>query len=190
MPLCQHVLAGSLAAFVIETVKLDTTKTVLDYGCGTGLLSFLLSEKVKQIKAADTSSGMLDQIRNKLSQTKIRNIEPVIFDIETQPLPNEHYDVIVSSMTLHHLNDVPGAIRKLCQLLKPGGSIVLADLCKEDGSFHTEVKVPHFGFEPEEIERVLNSEGLKNIKTAIAFEITRNNKNYPVFCACAKNKVS
>ena len=82
-------LAGSIAAFVIETVRLDTTKTVLDYGCGTGLLSFLLSEKVKQIKAADTSSGMLDQIRNKLAQTKIHNIEPIIFDIETHPLSDE-----------------------------------------------------------------------------------------------------
>jgi tRNA (cmo5U34)-methyltransferase len=139
-------LTQSIFDFIQKTISLHQSMTALDYGCGTGLLSFLLSEKVKSVHAVDTSSGMLEQVKSKIAQTKINNISTDVFDAENEKLPDVRYDLIVSAMTLHHLNDAPATITKLISLVSPGGWIALADLCKEDGSFHTDVKVKYFGF--------------------------------------------
>ena len=165
-----------------ETISLNSSTTVLDYGCGTGLLSFLLSGKVKSVHSADTSPGMLKQLKNKIIQAKINNISTEVFDAENDQLPNIRYDLIVSAMTLHHLQNAPATIAKLISLISPGGWIALADLCKEDGSFHTEVKVNYFGFEPSELEAIFKSIGLKHIISKQVFKIPRNERLYPVFC--------
>jgi tRNA (cmo5U34)-methyltransferase len=175
-------LTRSIFNYIQQTVPLTQSTTVLDYGCGTGLLSFLLSDKVKSVHAVDTSAGMLEQVKSKIVQTQINNISIDVFDAENDRLPDVRYDLIVSAMTLHHLQDVSQTIVKLVSLISPSGWIALADLCKEDGSFHTDVKVKYFGFEPFELQEPLQSAGLKHITTKTVFEIPRNQKIYPVFC--------
>ena len=54
-------LTQSIFNFIQKTISLHQSMTALDYGCGTGLLSFLLSDKVKSVHAVDTSSGMLSK---------------------------------------------------------------------------------------------------------------------------------
>jgi ubiquinone/menaquinone biosynthesis C-methylase UbiE len=183
-------LTQSIFDFIQKTISLHQSMTALDYGCGTGLLSFLLSDKVKSVHAVDTSSGMLEQVKSKIAHAKINNISTDICDAENEKLPDARYDLIVSAMTLHHLNDAPATIAKLVTLLTPGGWIALADLCKEDGSFHTDIKVKYFGFEPSQLEEIFKSAGLKHITVSTVFEIPRNEKTYPVFCISGKKTIT
>jgi len=183
-------LSQSIFDFIQKTVLLHQNITVLDYGCGTGLLSFLLSDTVKSVHAVDTSSGMLEQVKSKIVQTKIKNISTDVFDAENDSFPDVQYNLIVSAMTLHHLNDAPETITKLVSLVSPGGWITLADLCKEDGSFHPDVKVKYFGFEPSELAEIFKSAGLKHITMNTVFEILKNRKTYPVFCISGQKPIT
>ena len=181
-------LTSAIAAFICQTIPLNKQFSMLDYGCGTGLLSFLLSYKVGSICAADVSDGMLAQVRKKITAGNVENIEAANFDItKTTPL-NRTFDLIVSAMAMHHIEDATGAITKLAQLLKPGGWLAIADLCAEDGSFHEKGVAVHKGFEPAEIAEHLKSLKMTSVKYKNVFEIPKNQRIYPVFCICAKNK--
>jgi 2-polyprenyl-3-methyl-5-hydroxy-6-metoxy-1,4-benzoquinol methylase len=169
-------------------IPLSTEFSVLDYGCGTGLLSVLLSAKVKSVTSADTSIEMLAQLRQKLIDNSISNINPVSFDITKPERSSSGYDLVVSSMTLHHLPDAMDGIRGLSTLVKPGGWLALADLCPEDGSFHTNIIVKYNGFDPKEICTFIEDLNFQKACFEIVYEIPKDNKTYPVFCVCAQSK--
>ncbi len=181
-------LTGAIAAFILGTISLNKQFSVLDYGCGTGLLSFLLSDKAASICAADVSDGMLAQVRKKITDGNVKNIEAVNFDITKDKPLNRTFDLIVSAMAMHHIADAFTAITKLAQLLKPGGWLAIADLCAEDGSFHEKGVVVHNGFEPEDIAKHIKSLKMASVIYKNVFEIPKNKKIYPVFCICGKKK--
>ena len=73
-------------------------------------------------------------------------LEILDIDLSKENLPRT-FDGIISSMTMHHINDVNSMFNRLYSLLPTGGFIAIADLETEDGSFHTEdTGVFHFGF--------------------------------------------
>jgi 2-polyprenyl-3-methyl-5-hydroxy-6-metoxy-1,4-benzoquinol methylase len=179
-------ISMAVAAAIGQTVKLDKTMTVLDYGCGTGLLSFLLAGKVGAVVAADSSEGMLGQVTNKIVEQGVKNVQAIRFDVTCDKTPLERYDVVTSAMTMHHIEDVHGAMHGLDKLLKPGGWLAVADLCSEDGSFHQDMKVPHNGFEPQELVQCLSGIGMTDVSWRIVHKVEKNDKEYPIFCVFAK----
>jgi len=176
----------TIADFISEKIPLSKELSVLDYGCGTGLVSFFLSDKAASVCAADISDGMLAEVQKKITAQNIRNIETVNFDVTKNMTLNKTFDVIVSAMAMHHIEEPFDAITKLTKLLNPGGWIALADLCAEDGSFHEKGVAMHNGFEPAEIAEHLKNLKMTSVICKNIFEIFKNEKNYPVFCVCAR----
>jgi len=179
-------LSGSIASFVSQTIPLSSQFSILDYGCGTGLVSFLLSSKVKSVCAADISEGMLEQIRKKIKSQNVSNIEVLNFDITKDKPINKTFDFVVSAMAMHHIDDPYDTLTKLAKLLKPGGWMAIADLCSEDGSFHEQDLKVHKGFDPENFAQHLKKLNMTSVTYKNVFEIPRNDRIYPVFCVCAK----
>ena len=80
------------------------------------------------------------------------NIFGNIHDINKEDLSVNQYDIVVTNMTMHHINNIEDFIFKLAHSLKVGGKLFIADLYKEDGTFHSDnTDVVHFGFSEEEI---------------------------------------
>jgi ubiquinone/menaquinone biosynthesis C-methylase UbiE len=172
----------TIADFICEKIPLNRKFEVLDYGCGTGLLGFLLADKAASVCCADVSDGMLAEVRKKITAGNIKNIEAVNFDvIKNKPL-DRSFDLIVSAMAMHHIADAFAAIAKLASLLKPGGWLAIADLYSEDSSFHSQDIAAHNGFEPNELKKHLESIGICPADYQNIFEIEKNNRTYPVFC--------
>ena len=97
------------------------------------------------------------------------------------------YDLIVSSMTLHHVADVPALFRLFTRHLLPAGQVALADLDEEDGSFHeAAVSIHHRGFPRERIRAWLQDAGFQDIRLETAAVTTKQGKDYPVFLATAR----
>jgi len=101
------------------------------------------------------------------------------------------FDGIISSMTLHHIEDIPGLFKRFYNLLRPGGFIALGDLVKEDGSFHADnTGVMHFGFEKEDILTWLSDAGFFQSGYEIVHEFERNSEvgvaKYPIFLLTGK----
>ena len=97
------------------------------------------------------------------------------------------YDLIASSMTLHHIADVPALFRRFARHLRPGGRVALADLDEEDGSFHDETMVvPHRGFPRERIRTWLADAGFREIHLETATVTRKEGRDYPIFLATAQ----
>jgi ubiquinone/menaquinone biosynthesis C-methylase UbiE len=183
--------ARVVADAIRRAIPLSNEMKALEYGCGTGLLSFALQPNLGQITLADTSQGMLDVLREKIASTDVTNMHPVRLELASDPLPTERYDLTYSLMTLHHLHDVNSMLAKFRELLVPNGYLLIADLDKEDGSFHTDGSTDvHLGFVREELQRMVEDVGLGNVSFSTAYEIKKKigneEKTFPVFLMTAQ----
>ena len=183
--------ARVVADAIRKAVPLSANMNALEIGCGTGLLSFALQEDLRQITLADTSQGMLDVLSEKIAASGVTNMRPVRFDLSTDPLPAEKYHITYSLMVLHHIHDAKGILSKFHHILEPKGYLLVADLDKEDGSFHTDGSTDvHLGFDQSELQKWVEDAGFGNVQFSIAYEIKKeiNGKEnvFPVFLMVAQ----
>lgn len=179
-----------IAEAIRKQVALTPDMSALDYGCGTGLLSFPLKDALGQITLKDTSTGMLEVLREKIAAQGVANMTVRQTDLTAEPLPDERYDLIYSSMTLHHIPDTDKILQVFHDLLNKGGKLCLADLDKEDGSFHgIEIDV-HHGFDRTALAAKAERAGFRNIRFDTVFEIAKDtdggSRAYPVFLMTAE----
>ncbi len=128
--------ANKLAASILHAIGDAPKDTALEFGCGTGLLSFALREHFQRIDCVDASEGMLYVLRQKTETAGASNIVASDSGLLAQKEYAGAFDVIYSSMVFHHITDVEAQLRTLSPLLKPNGLLITIDLDKEDGSFH------------------------------------------------------
>jgi ubiquinone/menaquinone biosynthesis C-methylase UbiE len=183
--------ARAVAEAIRNAIPLTQTMSALEYGCGTGLLSFALQSELGQITLADTSQGMLDVLSEKITASGVTNMHPARLDLSIDPMPTEHFDLTYSLMTLHHIEDAKGILKKFHALLEPSGILCVADLDKEDGTFHTDGTTDvHLGFERTELQRWAEDAGFVNVKFSTAYEVKKKigdeEKIFPVFLLTAR----
>ena len=189
--------ARDVAHAILKDAKLSPTQTILDYGCGTAILGLLLRPHVKRVIAADNAPGMLDALRTKLQQQEISGVDPLLLDLENDPPPSLHADHIVNLLCLHHIADLSPVLNGLYTILNPGGSINIADLETEDGSFHAHVEggVPHNGFDPAELATLLEAAGFMAPRSQRVSALHRDfpngtTRDYPLFLLTATKPIT
>jgi len=183
--------ARVVADAIRKAIQLSTGMNALEYGCGTGLLSFALQSDLGQITLADSSQGMLDVLSEKINEAGVTNMRPVRLDLTNDPLPDEHYQLTYSLLTLHHVHDAKSIIPKFHALLESNGYLLVADLDKEDGTFHTDGTADvHKGFERAKLQKWVEDAGFGNVMFSTAFEIRKTiddkEKVFPVFLMSAQ----
>ena len=173
-------IAAHTADAVIGTIALNDTMSVLDFGAGTGLLTYRVAPHVHSVTAVDTSEKMLEVLQSK--STPEHQIKTACCDITQMPL-SETFDGIISSMAMHHVEDTEGFLKTLYDHLNPGGFIAVADLDKEDGSFHAHGNdgVYHFGFDRDKLTEMATKCGFVDAAFTTALTIEKPGRNYPVF---------
>ncbi|WP_296754437.1 class I SAM-dependent methyltransferase [Thiobacillus sp.] len=179
-----------IAQAIRESVPLHRGMSALDYGCGTGLLSFPLGDALGAILLADSSSGMLDVVSEKIAAQGIGNMKPMKLDLLADPPPAQRFDLIVTSMTLHHVPDTDHILRIFHDLLQPGGYLCIADLDQEDGSFHGPAVDVHHGFDRADLGLRAVQAGFTGVRFQTVFSIAKENagaaRDYPVFLMTAR----
>ena len=101
--------------------------SVLDIGCGSGILAFDLAKYYEKVVAVDISPEMLEIAKLKRSAP---NIQYLFMDAENLIL-DEKFDLITSANTFHHFRNLPNTLQTIKKLLKPGGKVVLLDNVSE-----------------------------------------------------------
>ena len=179
-----------IAEAIRKAVPLQRDMDALDYGCGTGLLSFPLKDELGTILMADSSSGMLEMVAGKIAAQGVRNMTPVKLDLLVDPPPAQRFDLIVTSMTLHHVPDTDPILRIFHDLLQPGGTLCIVDLDKEDGSFHGPEVDVHHGFDRADLSLRAAQAGFVDIHFQTVFSIAKEHetgtRDYPVFLMTAR----
>ncbi len=155
----------------------------MDFGCGTGLLSYNLTDIAQKIVGIDNSPKMVEEFNKKSPNLQKIKAYASLKDID------ERFDLIVSSMTFHHIPDIPKLVAKLSRYIIPEGMICVADLHKEDGSFHDRGNegVYHFGFDVDWLVEIFSEQGFELVCEETPFVIQKQ-KAYPLFLLCFKKR--
>ncbi|HUX96178.1 MAG TPA: class I SAM-dependent methyltransferase [Bacteroidales bacterium] len=100
-------------------LQFANNKQVLDYGCGSGYGSFMLSKVSDRITAIDISEETLLYAKNtyKAENLSFKNLSE---------LSDEKYDIITAFQVIEHVRNSESLIRKLRSLLNPGGLLLVS----------------------------------------------------------------
>ena len=181
-----------VARAIRDSVTLDSRMSAVDIGGGTGRLSMLLADQVGSVVVTDPSAGMVQVARERIEAAGLRDrLRAVQADLTTDPLEGR-YDVVWSSMALHHVPDLPALLRSVAALLVDGGRLLIADLDEDpDGAFHAD-KVDfdgHHGFDRRRLTEDLTNAGFGDVGFVDATTITKQDREFGVFL-CTATKVS
>lgn len=177
-------LSTAIGTCILQQVPLTSQMQVMDFGAGTGLLTTHIVPRVKSVTAVDTSTAMLERLAAK---PEFHNkVTPVCQDITQQSL-GKQFDLIISAMAMHHVEDTQQLFTSFAAHLHSGGHVALADLDIEDGTFHpADVQgVYHHGFVRDELQKRLETSGFSDIRFYTAHTVSKESKNYPIFLVVA-----
>ncbi|BCD67707.1 class I SAM-dependent methyltransferase [Nitratiruptor sp. YY09-18] len=172
-------LAKAVADAIKECIS-SKYETVIDFGCGTGLLGYHFLDDTSTLIGYDISQKMREEFNNKSP-----SLEKAYATDDFASLPQA--DLIISSMALHHIQDTDAIVAKLVSKLRPNGKVCIADLESEDGSFHDHGNegVYHFGFDVYELAKIFQKHGLEIICKKRAYTIKKA-QDYHIFLLCGQ----
>jgi ubiquinone/menaquinone biosynthesis C-methylase UbiE len=153
-----------LAKVIVKEVRPELrnskSKSLIDYGSGTGLISLELSDLVDSILLIDSSEQMLEVAKAKISHKGITNSK-VLYSDFTQETPELKADIVLMSLVLLHIPDTRKILQELFNILNNGGKLIIIDFDKNDKINHPKV---HNGFSHEELKKRLSEVGLQSIE--------------------------
>ena len=169
-------------------------KQVLEIGCGTGIMSFLIAPHVERVVAIDAAEGMIDVLKQKLQRDNApKNILPIavlLEDPEDPSLPPADdskpdgprikFDLITSHLVLHHIPDLKGVLKTMLGCLTPGGRIMLTDFedfGPEAKRFHAQSKmegVERHGINAKQMTDLLREVGFVNVNVKPEWTMTKS----------------
>lgn len=159
----------------IELNLLEKKNTVaMEFGAGTGLISFNLYNELESVTLIDNSEEMIKVVNEKIVELNTNNIKSLCYDL-TENSIDENYDYIYSSMALHHIVDIKNIVDKFYNMLNSQGRLCIVDLNEDDGSFHKNEESfnGHNGFSQAWMKDILESKGFVNIKSYTFYESER-----------------
>lgn len=171
---------SNIANMILQEITYSKDMRIMDFGSGTGLLLSKIAPYVGNITAVDISKSMNETLESK-RDTIDCTLEIKHLDLTTELL-NQQFDGIISSMTMHHVENIPKIFETFFGLLNEKGTIALSDLDTEDGTFHKDdTGVFHFGFNREELVGMAESAGFKNLKIQSVGFVEKPYGKYSVF---------
>jgi len=178
--------AQKIADAINAKVELTNKMEIMDFGVGTGLLGFEIAKATKKVYGVDTSLSMLEKLKEKNSEET--SIETYCQDIIKDPI-DRTFDGLVSSMTLHHVEDLKAFFQTIYKNINDNGFIAIADLETEDGTFHSDnTGVFHFGFDEDHLCKIVKDAGFVQVEFENINTINNQTKDFGVFLLTANKQ--
>lgn len=190
-----NLINETIASKILPSI-LTASDTVLELGCGTGLLTFRYYRFVSAWLGVDTASGMIDMLHSKIARHEGAReiVEARKLFLERPDQLDTKYDWGVSSMTFHHIPDMYSTIDCLAGCVTKG--LVIVDYASWDGSrvFHPEEKmtgVERHGLDAQVMVDMCKRAGFKNVQSKVGFtlELKREQKevSFPFLVIVARH---
>ncbi len=161
-------------------------RSAMEFGAGTGAVSFCLKNDFREIVLIDDSPGMVGEMKKKIDSAGVSHMRALTMNLLNENYTGRH-DLIYSLMVLHHIHDVRKIFMIFLDILNPGGLLVIGDLATEDGSFHAELSEfeGHCGFDMNELSETVRQTGFGNIRSDVFYHtkkiINSEEKTFQVF---------
>lgn len=170
----------------VDAIKAKGTiapdSTIIEVGCGTGLVGLEFADMAKHLTLIDTSPAMLEVLSEKVAHRNISNATIVHGELSQTATCA---DAIVSFMALHHIANTESFIGELREHLNENGKVVIGDLRSEDGSFHAGESIPHNGFDTVLLAEEFRKQGFREVSTEPLTTVERRGKTYEIFILTA-----
>jgi 2-polyprenyl-3-methyl-5-hydroxy-6-metoxy-1,4-benzoquinol methylase len=188
-------LANDVCNAILKVITDPSGMDVLDFGCGTGLLTLRLQPLVRSITGVDSSQGMLDILKRKIEKQNLANVEVQNLDLEKGDVLQGTYNLIVSNMTLHHIKEIGTLLDAFFKALAPKGYLCIADLDLDGGMFHESNEgVFHFGFDRAALRQAFIDAGFEDVRDVTAAEMTKPDakgemRRFTMFLTVGRKKI-
>ncbi|NNF33929.1 MAG: class I SAM-dependent methyltransferase [Saprospiraceae bacterium] len=184
--------AASIAQSMRDILDMGIFQNALEYGSGTGLLSFALEKDLKSITLMDESFEMTRVAIEKCKASQVNHLHPIRMDLMfDQYQPKSKFDLIFILLTLHHINDTEGILSRFKDIINPNGILAIIDLESEDGSFHDREFHGHLGFDRNELEKKVTGAGFQPKHYDVIYNIVKgedeDKRSYPLFLMIAQS---
>ncbi len=157
---------------------LSTTDRVLELGAGTASTALLLAPHVAHITASDISREMVAIGQEKAWDAGIRNIDVVQAAVGDPALGSRPFDAVLALNLIHLLPDAEGDLRKVADMVKPGGYFISKTPCLAGRWYLRPVIAVMRAFGKAPFVRMLSIRDLEAIVTQAGFEIIESG-NFP-----------
>ena len=147
----QQALANVIRQAIEKEWGDQSDKRVLDFGCGTGLISLPLAHQVKELLLVDVSTEMVKVTQEKVTQQQLTNATVWNADF-LQQRPTFKVDTILVSLVLLHVPQTEEILACLADMLAEHGQLIIVDFDKNPLVYHERV---HNGFEQEQLKQIL-----------------------------------
>jgi ubiquinone/menaquinone biosynthesis C-methylase UbiE len=126
----------------VEMSEVKSGEHILDIGCGTGLLSLKFLDAAEcTIVGVDLSEEMMNIWKNKIHELNLsKQVTVHIGDAANLEFEDGVFDIIASTVTLHHIKDKQWAINKIYNFLSPNGRLIIGDLDVDTSGSPTDIK--------------------------------------------------
>lgn len=150
--IASHEQYGETLEDLVATLNLPQTHTALEIGPGEGELLPALGKRFQQVIGLDVSKAMLEKASAKVAEQQLENIELLHGDCQLALEQNVQADLVTCNMVLHHVPAPKEIFNHSAQLLKPGGCLLITDLCTHDQAWARESCGDLWlGFAPEDL---------------------------------------
>jgi 2-polyprenyl-3-methyl-5-hydroxy-6-metoxy-1,4-benzoquinol methylase len=173
-----------MAQAILDSKLLPKKKLrVLDFGCGTGLLSSFILERAISLVGIDNTPEMIELFDRRFKSSP--QVRSVCIDLEKKnnALEGETFDLVVSAMAFHHLERPFEVLKLIKSSMGKDSHFYLFDLDQEDGSFHADpmaMGVHHFGFGIDTLDTWAKDLNFTSFQSSIVMSIEKNEKSYPL----------
>ena len=171
----QIVPGRSWAAWGRALGQLLPPMDVADLGCGEGYLTLEASRFARKLIAVDRSDAVLARAKELARRRRRTNIQWKRGELEKLPLKDASVDLALLSQALHHADDPAKALAEAVRIVRPGGRVLLLDLRRHEEHWVRERLGDRWlGFDDTELERLLESSGLKDVQVSVGARRARD----------------
>jgi 2-polyprenyl-3-methyl-5-hydroxy-6-metoxy-1,4-benzoquinol methylase len=161
-------ISGYITKKIVSELDLEG-KVLLDFGCGTGLVSLPMADKLKRLELYDASEKMSLKVNEKIKNSSLSNAAVVSLD------SIKKVDLILLVQVLLHEKEIEPLVDQLYRLLNSEGKLVIVDfdLLETDN----ENLLVHPGFNQEKLSDSLKKLGFEKIKNENFYKGKKNFMN-------------
>jgi ubiquinone/menaquinone biosynthesis C-methylase UbiE len=115
-------------SFIVKSAGAGPEDTVLDVGCGPGLLVCAFAKVVRHATGIDLTPAMLDQARRSQQEQQLSNITWQQGDVRALPFADEEFSIVSSRFVFHHLQEPLVVLEEMKRVCRTEGKVVVADM--------------------------------------------------------------
>jgi len=116
---------------IVDLSGATGSDSVLDVGCGPGLLACAFATRVRHVVGVDVTTAMLRQACAEQRSRNLSNTQWVQADAADLPYRDGHFSIVTSRLTFHHLMQPLAVLREMARVCRRGGRVVVVDVSPE-----------------------------------------------------------